>query len=97
MRDIGTFSGVVLVSAVLTTPEELCWGGMPPDYRTTHHYSSFTRVALRKLNVISQPVLGALTTASRGSMLRMGADVLAAGDLCIRPRQATACSQAVST
>lgn len=67
---------------------------MPPDSRTTHHYSSFTRVVPRKLNV---NVLGALTTASLGSVLRVDADVLAAGDLCTRPRQSRACSQAAST
>lgn len=93
MRDTGTFSGVVLVSAVVSHLRT-CVG---EECHQTPGQHITTAVALRKLNVISQPVLGALTTASWGSVLRMGADVLAVGDLCTRPRQAMACSQAVST
>lgn len=97
VRDTRTFSGGGAGPCSCQPPEDLCWGRMPPDSKTAHHYSSFTRVAPRKLNVISQPVLGALTTASQGSVLRVGDDVLAAGDLCTRPRQARVCSQAAST
>lgn len=56
--------------------------------------SFFTRVAQRKLNVVSQSVLEALATASWSSELRAGADVLATGALFTRPKQARHSGQA---